>query len=125
MAGRTVVESLIILSLIGILIWVFMGRYERVATATKEEALKMELHNIKLTIKLFTVMNRRYPSDIKELTRGRYSIALPEGDFFEEEYIRGLKLDEEGNILDPFGNPYSYDPQTGKIRSQTPGYEAW
>ncbi|MEW6410513.1 MAG: type II secretion system protein GspG [Nitrospirota bacterium] len=129
MSGRTVVESLIVLSLIGILIWVFMGRYERVATATKEEALKMELYNIRLSIKLFRLMNKRYPTDITELTKGRFSIIGTTmgtaGGIYDEQYLKDQKIDEEGNPLDPFGNTYKYNPEIGKIHSQTPGYEAW
>jgi hypothetical protein len=43
--------------------------------------------------------------------------------FFKPEYLKSYALDEEGNILDPFGSPYAYDPMQCSVHALTSGYE--
>jgi len=34
-------------------------------------------------------------------------------------------VDKQGNIIDPFGNPFAYDPLKGEAKTTTAGYETW
>ena len=34
-------------------------------------------------------------------------------------------LDKGQRLSDAFGTPYGYDPRTGRVWRQTPGYEGW
>ena len=47
------------------------------------------------------------------------------GSLFEERYLMPHAVDEEGNILDAFGNPFWYDFRTGEVRTTTKKYERW
>lgn len=129
--GFTVLDAVITLVLIGILIGVVIPRYERVARAAQEVALRTELTNIRTSIKLFRLINKRYPESLKEMIEKK--VMLPArigsdaytGSIYEHSYLIVNALDSEGNILDPFGNRFIYDPRTGEVRTSTEGYEQW
>ncbi len=130
-SGFTALDAAITLCLIGILMGVVIPRYERVAKAARETALRTELTNIRTGIKLFRLLNRRNPVSLKEMVER--NVILPGrigGDpftssIYEQKYLMHNAVDEEGNILDSFGNKFEYDPKTGGVRTTTEGYEAW
>ena len=43
----------------------------------------------------------------------------------DRTYLEKMAMDKDGNITDPFGNPYNYDTRLGKISSATPNYSGW
>jgi hypothetical protein len=94
-----------------------------------ETALKAELVNIRTTVKLFRILNGRYPASLRELTEKK--VLLPankdsfSGAILDDRYLLPNAVDTEGNITDAFGTPYVYDPGKGTVRSGTNGYENW
>jgi hypothetical protein len=45
--------------------------------------------------------------------------------FFDEHYLLKNAVDEAGNKLDAFGNPFLYDRERGSVRATTQNYETW
>jgi type II secretory pathway pseudopilin PulG len=129
--GLTILDTLITLSLIGVLIGVVVPRYQRIAHAAQEEALRTTLVNIRSSITLFKALNKRYPQSLRELTEKKYMLpartgADPySGSFFTQQYLIMNAVDTQGNILDAFGNPFAYDAVAGEVRSSTKEYEKW
>ena len=144
--GRTVFETVIALVIIGILLIGAMTYYQRATRVIKEYAIISELGNIRTSVLLYFVINKRYPKSLKQMLSEK--IILPFHPFYDAESLKGiagkelplqstgsividrsylekLSLDDEGNLIDPFGNPYVYDPKLGKIRSSTEGYRSW
>jgi competence protein ComGC len=128
--GLTIVDAVITLCLIGILIGVVIPKYQRVAHEAREAALRTELANIRISIRLFTILNGRNPESLKEMIDKK--VMLPArigggytGSIFKESYLMKNAVDAEGNKVDAYGNPFLYDPQRGEVRSSTKGYENW
>jgi type II secretory pathway pseudopilin PulG len=130
-AGLTILDALVTLCLAGLLVGVVMPRYQRLAREAQEAALRMELSNIRLGITLFKMTSGGYPGSLKELTEK--NVILPartgteaySGSFFQQKYLMANAVDPQGNLLDPFGNPFSYNPMRGEVRSSTRGFETW
>jgi type II secretory pathway pseudopilin PulG len=129
--GLTVIDAVITLCLIGILIGVVIPRYQRIAHEAQETALKMGLSNIRTSIKLFRMLNGRNPKSLQELIEKNIMIPARTGaepymgSIFKQKYLMQQVIDANGNILDPFGNPFVFDEMTGQVRSTTKGCESW
>jgi type II secretory pathway pseudopilin PulG len=129
--GFTVLDAVITLCLIGLLFGVVIPKYQQVARAAQESALKAELSNIRTSIRLFQMLNGRNPDSLKELMEkkvllpGRIGSTSYTGSIFEERYLLKNALDHEGNKLDAFGNPFQYDRERGEVKSVTKGFENW
>ncbi|MFQ5585810.1 MAG: prepilin-type N-terminal cleavage/methylation domain-containing protein [Thermodesulfobacteriota bacterium] len=142
--GRTLFETLIALVIIGILLIGAITYYQRATRVIREYAVISELENIRTSILLYFVLNKRYPKSLKEMMSEK--IILPFHDtnsvkgitgaqnelppqtgaiIIDRTYLEKISLDAEGNLIDPFGNPYVYDSKLGKIRSSTEGYRSW
>ncbi|NKE72722.1 hypothetical protein [Candidatus Manganitrophus noduliformans] len=110
--------------MVGGLIGIAMPYYQKLALEAKEVTLKTGLVNIRSGIVLYQALQRHYPTDLKSLVREKY--ILPVNDkIISREYLIAQSVDTEGNLLDPFGNHYRYDPVTGQVASSTEGYESW
>lgn len=127
--GLTIIEAVITLCMIGILLLVVVPLYQRLTREAGETALKAELVNIRTTVKLFRLLNGRYPESLRELTEKK--VLMPankesfSGSILDDRYLLPNAVDAEGNITDAFGSPYVYDPGNGTVRSGTSGYENW
>lgn len=129
--GLTILDTIITLCLIGILIGIVIPKYQLVAHEAQESALKMGLSNIRMSIKLFRMLNNRNPNSLHELIER--NVMLPArtgadpytGSIFKQKYLMQQAMDAKGNILDSFGNPFIYDEMQGEVRSTTKGYETW
>ena len=130
--GLTILDTVITLCLIGLLTGVVIPKYQQVARAAQESALKAELSNIRTSIRLFKMLNGRNPDSLKEMMEKK--VLLPgrlgsapsySGSIFEERYLLKNALDHEGNKLDAFGNPFLYDRDRGEVKSSTKEFENW
>lgn len=123
--GLGIIDTLIVLVLISIMIGVVIPRYLGIAEEARETALQSGLLNIRMAIRVYRMVNERYPEDLKALVNKRFILTVREDTIFTQEYLRTLAVDEEGYPLDPFGNRYRYDPMSGYVASATEGYENW
>lgn len=141
--GRTVFETLLALIIVGILLIGAITYIQRATKIVKEYALMSELGNIRTSALLYFVVNRKFPDSLKQMVNekiilpfqdtealkkmaGNAGIAVQTGTIIiDRTYLERMATDKEGNILDPFGNPYNYDPRLGKVSSSTPNYGGW
>ncbi len=129
--GLTILDTIITLCLIGILIGVVIPKYQRVAHEAQEAALKTSLSNIRTSIRLFHMLNGRNPRSLRELIEkdimmpARTGAEAYTGSIFKQKYLMQQAIDAQGNILDSFGTPFSYNEIQGEVRSTTKGYETW
>lgn len=129
--GFTALDALITLSLIAVLIGVVVPKYQRIAREAQETALKAELVNIRTSIRLFQMLNNRNPRSLKEMMEKRVMLPARLGhdaysdSIFKEKYLLPQAVDEDGNVLDSFGNRFEYDHKEGEVRTTTEGYGNW
>lgn len=128
--GFTIIDSLITLCVIGILIGVVLPKYQQLAREAQKTALQAELANIRTSISLFKLLNRRNPEGLKELIEKKVMLPVRMGNsytgsVFKEKYLLPNAMDREGNIIDPFGNRFLYDPVRGEVRTTTQEYQDW
>ena len=141
--GRTVFETLLALIIIGILLVGAITYFQRATKVVKEYALMSELGNIRISVLLYFVINKKFPDSLKQMVdekiilpfqdteaikkmTGNAGITVQTGTIIiDRTYLEKMSMDKEGNILDPFGNSYNYDPRLGKLSSSTPNYGGW
>lgn len=88
----------------------------------KQKTLHYQLIIMRQGIMMFNLVERRYPKSLMELAASTYR--LP-GEKVNRRYVERFPIDKDGRVLDPFGDPYTYDSKMGWVRSSTPGYEYW
>ena len=77
------------------------------------------------------MLNGRKPASLQEMMEkkvmlpGRIGRGPYSDSFFDEHYLLKNAVDERGNKLDAFGNPFFYDRDLGSVRTTTQGYETW
>ncbi len=140
--GRTVLETVMALMIIGILLFGALAYIQKASKIAKEYALMSEISNIRSSSMVYMAVNKRFPESLEQLVREKVMVPFNDPEAMEEledmgiamkgggitisrSYLEKVSVDEDGNILDPFGNPYDYDPDTGMVRSPTPGYGNW
>lgn len=123
--GSGIFDTLLVCILVSILIGTVIPYYQRLEREAREAALQTGLANIRKGIELYHLLQGELPINLRRLVHARYVIPIREDTFFSGEYLRNQAVDEEGNLLDPFGNRYRYDPKKGAVASETEGYENW
>lgn len=141
--GRTAFEALLAVIIIGILVVGAATYIQRATKVVKEYAMISELGNIRTSILLYFVINKKYPESLKQMVNekiilpfqdteamkkmaGNAGITIQPGTIvIDRTYLEKMSMDKDGNILDSFGNPYNYDARLGKVSSSTQGYGGW
>ncbi len=95
--GLTALEIILVTAIIGLLVFFILGYYRPTIKRAREVLLKAELRSIEAAVNLYQVKYSRFPSSLVNL-----------------EY---LELEKKGNLLDPFGRRYCYNPSTGRVWS--------
>jgi len=101
-------------------------RFWSSAYLAQEAALQIELSNIRRAVSFYLMTKGKLPESLRQMTQEK--VIVPKQDVYvvmEWQYIQDMTIDKEGNILDPFGNRYIYDPKTGRVKTETKGYDAW
>jgi competence protein ComGC len=123
--GLGIFDTLLVCIFVSVLIGMVIPYYQTLAQNAREVALKTGLANIRKGIELYQALQGHNPPDLKKMVRTRYIIATREDTFFSGEYLRAQAEDGEGDLIDPFGNRYRYDPKDGSVTSGTKEYEKW
>lgn len=76
--GFTLVELLIIMSIIGVLFAIAVPSYRYAVQRSREAVLKENLYTIRTAINMFHQDKKRYPLDIEELVSFRYLHDIPQ-----------------------------------------------
>lgn len=136
-AGAAAFNTLATCILIAILISTGMTYYFQAIRLAREVALRYELANIRTAIVLFVSFNHRFPKNLRELVDTNY--LLPDAEFsiaagnitveqrtvFKRSYLEPSSVDTQGQVLDPFGKPYRYAPQSGRVTVTETRYQHW
>ena len=96
--------------------------YKFQQNSAKQHALHYQLQLLRTAELLYTSVNNKLPDSLKDMAEGTFR--LP-GDDVTRRYIEHPPMIVAGELLDPFGNPYTYDKKNGWIKSSTKGYEFW
>ncbi|MEK6726146.1 MAG: hypothetical protein AABY54_06320 [Deltaproteobacteria bacterium] len=123
-SGRTTFETLLITSLVGVLLVIAVSNFLSSVRLTREAALRIELSNIRTSIILYVTLNRRHPDSLRDMVRDGYTLPTGSG-LIKYKYIEGMAVDKDGNLLDTFGAPFTYESRTGWVKSSSKGYESW
>ena len=110
----TLIEVLVVISIISMLIVFLVPRLMNFQDSGKETAVKAVMHSLQLAVESYNMENQVYPvaKDItlrslcdNYLTQGNYISSVPQNPFTGKEYT---DADVAGKIV------YTYDDATGK-----------
>lgn len=139
-AGYGIVETSVVVAIVSVLIFVVVNHYSRNLDESRDTALRSELATLRNTVNLFSAIKGRCPNTLRELITADYALPFKAGPteleitgegklvveektFFDPKYLEAYAVDAEGNVLDPFGQPYIYDPGNCTVRARSLGYE--
>ena len=108
--GLSAIGIVFCVAIIGVVIFVVLGRCRSVVLRAKETVMKAELRNLNAGIQLYSIKHGSFPPDIRYLLN-RKDVK----DSLEVQY----KMDKDNYPLDPFGKRYIYYPENGKVHSNT------
>ena len=123
--GRSLWENLILGAILVGMIYVAVLYYGKVADQARMKVLESDMRNMRLGISLYLYKNGKVPEDIRDLEREKIIEYTAGREIIRREYVKLITKDEEGYPIDPFGNRYHYNPETGMVHPTTPGYETW
>lgn len=117
---RSPYEVAIVTVVIILTVVLAVGLFSSRAKVEKGRLLGQELSQIRSSISTFIIINKHYPKSLDELASSTYTF-----DSTSRPYVEFLARAKDGGVVDPFGNPYSYDPKSGWVNSTTVGYQTW
>jgi len=120
MASKVQRVALVLIALMAVVVTVFLVRME--SRLGSMRLMRNQLQSLRTSVSLFRTVEGRPPADIGELVQGSFSYRDED---VRRPFVDPFLVNEAGLILDPFGNPYSINPESGWVRSTTPGYELW
>lgn len=118
---RSLYEVIIVVIVVALTVVLTIGLYVERTKVHKGRMLTTELSSLRTSVTLYTVVNRKPPHSIAALLDETYEARDGSRRVFAEYAHR----DGSGSIIDPFGMPYAYDPESGWISSSTAGYQTW
>src|SRR4030066_376350 len=119
-AGRTTFETLLITLLVGILLVIAISNFLTSVRLVREVALRSELGHIRTAVIIYITVTRRYPVSLRDMVREGYTLPTGSG-LIKYKYIEGMAVDKDGNLLDTFGAPFTYESETGWVKSSSKG----
>ncbi|NQT47141.1 MAG: type II secretion system protein [Candidatus Omnitrophica bacterium] len=124
--GLTLLELAFTLTIIGLFCGLLMVLIWKTTIVGKEEALRIELKNLRISLVLHKATRKEYPEDLKIFLHTKYNKPMGSDEvLYGEEFLSSVGRDEAGCLVDPFDNRFYYDPKKGTINSATKGYENW
>jgi general secretion pathway protein G len=75
--GFTLLELMVVITIIMVLLGIAAGRYERSITRSKEAVLRQDLFTLRQAIDQFTLDKQRAPTSLDELISADYLRSLP------------------------------------------------
>lgn len=118
---RSKYEVLIVLIVTILAVVISIGIYAGRNRLVKEKVMRSELLGMRTAIALYKTLNGSNPRNLGILTIETFS--FNEG--IKSFYLESLPIQDNGKILDPFGNEYSYNSELGWVTSSTKEYDSW
>lgn len=125
-SGFTLIEILIVITLIFILAGMALLQYQRSVTYAKEAVLKENLFRLRDAIDQFYADKNKYPASFDELVTEKYIRAVPP-DPFTQSVETWQPVMSEPDPLNPSALPGIYDVKSGSEATALDGtrYADW
>lgn len=104
--GMTLMEMLLVITLIGILVAIIVPSYQKSIIRTKEAVLKENLFVLRDTLRKYYLDKKKYPTALEELVTFRYLQEVPADPFTGKKEWK-LVFDEDSD-------PDELDPEAGE-----------
>jgi general secretion pathway protein G len=125
-SGFTLIEILIVISLIFVLAGIALVQYQRSVTRTKEAVLKEDLFRLRDAIDQYYADKNKYPESLEALVTEKYIRAVPV-DPFTQSAESWQPVMSEPDPLNPTAQPGIYDVKSGAEGQSLDGtnYSDW
>jgi general secretion pathway protein G len=80
-SGFTLIELLVVVAIIGIVVTVAVGQYQKSIVKAKEAVLRQDLYEMRTAISRYFADKGKYPSDLQALVSDSYLYKLPHDPF--------------------------------------------
>jgi general secretion pathway protein G len=111
-AGFTLIEIMVVITLIFILAGMALVQYQNSVISTKEAVLKEDLFRLREAIDQFYADKNKYPASLEELVSEKYIRALPPDPFTNSKDTWQTVMSEP-DPLNPSAQPGVYDVKSG------------
>lgn len=117
--GRSLLFAVLALMLaVGTFYW--LERNQR--NHLRSMLLRQQLWQIRNAVIAYSTNNSALPPDLKSLAEATF-VDPSTGNIIP--MMENIGRDSEGRLVDTFGNPFNYDPSTGRVSSITPCCRDW
>ncbi|MFH1830850.1 MAG: hypothetical protein ABH871_08775 [Pseudomonadota bacterium] len=117
---RSYFEIIVITVVVVLTVVLAAGLYAGRTKVQKSNLLVQELGMLRSSLLLYKTINNHSAPSLEQLMTEEYDVGTT-----KRTYVERLPFSKDGKIIDPFGNPYNYDPKTGWLSSTTSSYEKW
>ena len=116
----TALELAVAAAIIGALVYAAAAYEHLLIRRANEVALRADLQALRAGVAFFEARRGGPPASLEELA------VQPIGRLRRMDRWESWSLKDRGQALtDVFGQPYAYDPATGRVWSTAAGYEEW
>jgi len=124
--GFTLIEVLVVISLIFVLAGMALIQYQNSIRRSKEAVLKQDLFRMRDAIDQFYADKNKYPSSLEELVTEKYLRSIPQ-DPFTGSADTWQTVMSEPDPLNPSAMPGIYDVKSGSEETALDGtkYSEW
>jgi general secretion pathway protein G len=126
MRGFTLIELMVVISLIVILASMGLAQYRQSIVRTKEAVLKEDLFRMRDAIDQYYADKNRYPPTLESLVADGYLRAMPKDPFTQSE-ATWQSIPAEPDASNPIADPGVYDVKSGSDATALDGtrYSDW